>query len=104
MKFVLAFALSFGGRDDATDRWFGADKFKHFFASAFVQSVSYTSLRALDVSHGAAMTGASVTTAAVAVGKEIRDEQRGTGFSGRDLVWDAAGAASAALLLDRTRR
>ena len=37
---VLVFGLHAG------DHWFGADKFKHFFMSAFVESVTYSALRA----------------------------------------------------------
>lgn len=106
MRFALVVALTFGGGgdDSRADPWFGPDKIKHFFASAFVQSVSYSALRAVDASHGPALVGATLTSAAVAVGKEVHDARRGMGFSGRDLVWDAAGVGGATLLLDRTRR
>ncbi|MEO7457044.1 MAG: DUF2279 domain-containing protein [Gemmatimonadaceae bacterium] len=86
-----------------TDRWFGSDKLQHFFTSAFVQSVSYGALRATGVSHGAALAGASATTAVVGVGKEIHDRDVQGDFSARDLAWDAAGAGAATLLLVRTR-
>jgi uncharacterized protein YfiM (DUF2279 family) len=86
------------------DRWFGPDKVQHLFMSAFVQSMSYGSLRGAGLSHGAALAGATATTAAVGVGKELRD-RRVTGlFSPRDLVWDAAGAGAMTVLLAKTAR
>ena len=86
------------------DRWFGADKLKHFFISAFIQSVSYSMLRAADVEHRGSVVGASVATAAVGLGKEIHDRRARAEFSVRDLAWDAAGAGAATLLLERSRR
>ncbi len=101
MRLVLvgALLLQSGG-----DSWFGVDKLKHFFDSAFVQSVSYSALRTLDVGHDRALVGASCVTATFAVGKELYDARRGSFFSARDLVWDVAGAGTATLLLDGTRR
>lgn len=98
----LVFTL--GTAPAATDRWVGGDKLQHFFTSAFVQSMSYGSLRAAGAGHAAALAGASVTSIAVGVGKELRDGRVKGEFSRRDLVWDAAGAASASVLLARTRR
>ena len=86
------------------DPWFGADKLKHFFVSAFVQSVAYGALRATNADHRSSLYGASVASAVVGIGKELRDRRVSGEFSVRDLVWDAAGAGSASLLLDRTRR
>lgn len=86
------------------DPWFGADKLKHFFMTAFVQSVAYSTLRATNADHRSSLYGASVASAVVGVGKELRDRRVGGEFSVRDLVWDAAGAGTASLLLDRTRR
>lgn len=86
------------------DPWFGVDKVKHFFTSAFVQSVTYGALRATNVDHRSSMYGATAATALLGIGKELRDWRGGRGFSARDLVWDAGGAAAASLLLDRARR
>ena len=47
---------------------------------------------------------AGLLTAAVGVGKEMRDRKTQEHFSVRDLVWDAAGAGAATWLLDRTER
>jgi uncharacterized protein YfiM (DUF2279 family) len=88
----------------AADRWVGADKLKHFLASFFVQSVAYAGLRAADASHGASLAGASAATAAVGLWKERVDRHRTGLFSTRDLVWDAAGAAAASVVLGHSRR
>ena len=86
------------------DRWFSGDKLQHFFTSAFVQSMSYGTLRTSGLGHGASLAGATVATTAAGVAKEFRD-LRGRGeFSYRDLTWDAAGAGAATVLLIRTQR
>jgi uncharacterized protein YfiM (DUF2279 family) len=85
------------------DSWLSADKLKHFFISAFVQSVSYSALRTARVSRDGALAGASAMTLTVGVGKEIHDVRSGESFSVRDLAWDAAGAGAATALLSRTR-
>ena len=88
----------------STDQWFGGDKLQHFFSSAFVQSMSYGALRTAGVGHGAALAGATVTTATVGVAKEVHDLHVKNEFSYRDLTWDAAGTGAATILLVRTRR
>jgi putative lipoprotein len=101
---VLVFSLGSFGQGSAapaSDGWFGADKLQHFFSSAFVQSVSYGVLRGAGAGRGAALAGASATTAAVGVGKEVYDARHHGDVSRRDLVWDAAGAGAVSLLLAR---
>ena len=98
---LLVFTL---GRapEHSRDTWFGPDKLQHFFTSAFVQSLGYGVLRRAGADQGPAITGASIATAIVGVGKEVRDRRTQGEFSVRDLAWDAAGAGSASLLLVRT--
>jgi uncharacterized protein YfiM (DUF2279 family) len=86
------------------DRWIAGDKLQHFFTSAFVQSMTYSTLRATGIQHGVALGGATATTAAVGIGKELRDLKTKGEFSFRDLAWDAAGAGAATTLLVRTKR
>jgi uncharacterized protein YfiM (DUF2279 family) len=102
--FLLVFTLHHAPTTPAADSWLSADKMKHFFSSAFVQSVSYGTLRAAGAGHGSALAGASVTTAAVGVGKEVYDSRHRGDVSARDLVWDAAGAGVMSVLLARTAR
>jgi putative lipoprotein len=101
---LLAFTLRGGQVEHARDSWFGPDKLQHFFTSAFVQSLAYSGLRRVGVQHGAALAGASATTAIVGVGKEVHDRHVKGDFSYRDLTWDAAGAGAATVLLVRTVR
>ena len=100
---VLTFALHLP-HASPPDRWFAPDKVQHFFMSAFIQSIGYGGLRALDVSHGGALAGASAVTLTFGIGKELHDRRGAEGFGARDLVADVAGAAAASVLLDRARR
>jgi putative lipoprotein len=102
--FLLVFSLHHPPSAPAADGWLSADKLQHFFGSAFVQSISYGALRGAGAGHGAALAGASVTTAAVGVGKELYDARHRGDPSVRDLAWDAAGAGAVSLLLARTAR
>lgn len=100
---VLSLYLPGGGGSQPGDSWASRDKVKHFFMSAFVQSVSYAALRTARVERGDALAASTALTLAVGVGKEVHDESSGGDFSMRDLAWDAAGAGAAAALLDGTR-
>ena len=102
LMLVLSLNGAAGARAD--DGWFSADKVKHFLTSAFVQSLAYGSLRGVGARHGAALVGATVTTAAVGVGKELNDARTGGDPSVRDLAWDAAGAGAVSLFLAQTAR
>ena len=87
------------------DSWFGIDKIKHFFMSAFIESVSYSALQAARVNHRSALGGAIGITLAFGVGREIHDKRTpGNIFSVRDLTWDAIGAAAGSVLLSHTIR
>jgi putative lipoprotein len=101
---LLVFTLAPGPREHTRDPWFGPDKLQHFCSSAFVQSVAYGGLRRAGVEHGSALIGASATSAAVGVAKELRDQRTKGEFSVRDLTWDVAGAGAATVLLVRTVR
>ena len=98
----LALALSL--TTPPPDKWFGSDKLKHFFMAAFTQSVAYSALQAARVRHDQAVAGAWAVTATVSVAKELRDRRAYGLFSVRDLVWDAAGAGAATLLIARSVR
>jgi putative lipoprotein len=100
MRSVI-FAVAFAA---APDRWFGPDKLKHFFISAFVQSVAYSAVSATGAGRQSSLWGATSVTAVYGVAKEIHDRRSRGEFSGRDLVWDAAGAGAMTLLLRRANR
>ena len=87
------------------DAWFGIDKLKHFFLSAFINSVSYSALQAAGANHRSAMTGAIGITMAAGFGREIHDMRvPGNIFSVRDLTWDAIGTAAGAAVTAHTIR
>jgi len=102
----LLLVLSLNGTPTVqpADSWLSADKVKHFLTSAFVQSLAYGSLRGVGLHHGGALVGATITTAAVGVGKEVYDARTGGDPSVRDLAWDAAGAGVVSLFLAHSAR
>ena len=103
--FALLFTLHFGGADpNGGDRWLSADKAKHFFMAAFVQSASFSALRTRGCRANAVLVGATVVTATVSVGKELYDRRSGGDPSLKDLAADGAGILAATALLRRTDR
>ena len=87
------------------DAWFGIDKIKHFFISAFIESVSYSALQAARVHHRSATAGAIGITIGFGLGREIHDQRTpGNIFSVRDLTWDVIGTGAGAALLSHTIR
>jgi uncharacterized protein YfiM (DUF2279 family) len=104
MALFLALQLHGPGDHPGGDSWFAADKVKHFFMGAFVQSVGYSAARTAGARHSTALVAASGVTAGVSLGKELWDAHVGGTASARDLVWDVAGAGGATLLLTRSVR
>ena len=108
LSVLLAANLVYGQTTAARphpDAWFGIDKIKHFFISAFIESVSYSALQAARVHHRSAMVGAIGITVGFGVGREIHDKRMpGNIFSVRDLTWDAIGTAAGTVLLAHTIR
>jgi uncharacterized protein YfiM (DUF2279 family) len=79
----------------AGDAWLGADKFKHAGMSYAITAFSFAATE----SEAAAIAGAGVA----GILKEIYDRRRGSVFSLRDLVWDAAGIALGYAVVKQTR-
>ena len=100
---IALLALSVALQAPPGSPWFGADKVKHFFMSALVHSATFSLSRGAGLNHGRSQLVAGASAAAVGVWKEVYDKRSRKPFSVSDLVWDAAGAASAAALLNRTR-
>ena len=86
------------------DSWFGADKIKHFFMSAFIESLTFSGLQAAGAHRNTAFAGAVGATAAFGIGKEFHDRRKGELFSVRDLAWDAGGAGAGLIMLRSTQR
>jgi putative lipoprotein len=104
VAFAPVAAVAQAPRARQTDSWFGADKIKHFFMSAFIQSLTFSGLQAAGAHRNAAFAGAIGVTAAFGIGKEFHDKRLGEPFSIRDLTWDAAGAGAALVMLKSTQR
>jgi pimeloyl-ACP methyl ester carboxylesterase/uncharacterized protein YfiM (DUF2279 family) len=88
----------------ARDSWFGPDKVKHFFISAFIGSLAFSGLQATGASRNTAFGGAVATTAAFGIAREVHDKRTKGIFSIPDLTWDAAGGGAALLMLRSTQR
>lgn len=84
------------------DSWFGIDKIKHFFLSAFITSVSFGSLQAVGANRSTALTGAIGVTAGAGLARELYNRRTTGIFSVRDLTWDAAGIGAASVMLSKT--
>src|SRR4051812_16193527 len=81
------------------DPWFGEDKAKHFGVSAGL-GVAGTSLSPLVTdSLPLQLTLAGGMSLSIGLGKEIADSMGGSGFSVRDLAWDAAGTMTGMLVV-----
>jgi len=101
----LAANLVFAQTAVVRDGWFGIDKIKHFFLSAFIESVSFSVLQAAHVKRRPALSAAIGVTAAVGVAREIHDKRTpGKWFSYQDLAWDALGIGAGAAVLTQTRK
>ena len=99
----LAVNLIYAQTAVARDSWFGIDKIKHFFMSAFIESVSYSALQAAHVKRRPALAGAIGVSAAFGVARELKNKRTpGNWFSYRDLTWDAIGTAAGAVMLTHT--
>jgi putative lipoprotein len=99
---ALVFALHSGVAAKRPDPWFSPDKAKHFFVSAFLESVSFSVLRAANVTRGRSLAGAAAVSAGFGVGREIHDHYHPGTPSLKDLTWDAAGIGAAAIVLHQT--
>ncbi|MEX2109555.1 MAG: hypothetical protein WD802_03030 [Gemmatimonadaceae bacterium] len=87
-----------------SDSWFGADKIKHFFLSAFATSISFSALQAAGANRRTAMTGAIGASLALGVAREVHNLRTTQLFSSKDLSWGVFGTATAATMLNQTRK
>ena len=86
------------------ESWLGSDKVKHFFMSAFIESMTFSGLQASGARRSTAFAGAVGATAAFGIGREIHDKKTKGLFSLGDLTWDGVGAGAAWLVLRKTQR
>ena len=99
---LLVFTLHRGDHNSG-DRWFAADKVKHFFMAGFVESASFSALRLTGMHRTPALNTAIGVAAGISVGKEVYDRFGGGDASLKDLTWDAAGIAAAGVALHQTK-
>ncbi|HEY0527952.1 MAG TPA: DUF2279 domain-containing protein [Gemmatimonadaceae bacterium] len=105
LSLCLAVNLVYAQAAVARESWFGADKIKHFFISAFVESLAFSGLQAAGANRRVALGGGIATSAAIGIAREIHDWRTpGKWFSYRDLTADAVGIGAAAILLRHTAR
>jgi uncharacterized protein YfiM (DUF2279 family) len=83
--------------------WWGADKLKHFLTSALVHSTVFSIARSTGSGRPNAQAIGAASALTIGVWKEARDRRAGRPFSVGDLVWDGAGIATSAALLNRSR-
>lgn len=104
---LLALTLQMGAPPPSqppVDRWFAEDKMKHFVASFVITSVSASAARFAGADARTSMVIGAGVGATAGFAKEISDRRTPTGmFSYRDILWDIAGIAAAAAVVDASR-
>src|SRR5687768_15783481 len=101
---IVIAVLSWPASAFAQDKWFAADKAKHFGAGAAIAGGGYAAAVPITKRAGWRITFGATLGLAAASGKELRDRRRG-GASWRDFAWTAGGTATGALLawvIDKT--
>jgi putative lipoprotein len=105
LSLLLAVNLVYAQAAATRESWFGSDKIKHFFMSAFIESIAFSGLQVVGANRRTAFAGGIGAAAAFGLGREFHDRGTpGKWFSYRDLTWDALGAAAGAVLLRHTTR
>ncbi len=93
-----------GARNGAPrDRFFGEDKWKHFFTSFLATSLAAGAARAAGLDTDASVLVGAGAATALGIGKELVDHRGPGGASAYDLVWDLGGVGAAAAIVLRTQ-
>ena len=109
---LLCLCLSFGSGDgglklrqpEVPDRFFGEDKFQHFFASFLVTSLSASGARLAGMDHDTSLLVGAGTGAGVGVLKELHDARNPRETASLlDLVWDAGGIGHATAIVAQAK-
>ena len=98
---TLIFIVAFVACSDsafAQDKWFAADKAKHFGAGAALAGGAYAVSAPVTKRRGWRIAIGTTVGLAAAGGKELRDRRRKGSGSWRDIAWTAGGTASGVLL------
>jgi uncharacterized protein YfiM (DUF2279 family) len=107
-KLLICLCLSLGGGrgpdPKPADRFFGEDKFQHFFASFLTTSLAASGARIAGVSHDGSLLIGAGTGATIGVLKELRDARNPAETASLfDLVWDAGGVAFATAIVAQAK-
>ena len=94
---TIAF-LACSGSAFAQDKWFAADKAKHFGAGAALAGGAYAVSVPVTKRKGWRIAIGTTVGLAAAGGKELRDRSRKRSASWRDIAWTAGGTATGVLL------
>jgi uncharacterized protein YfiM (DUF2279 family) len=100
---ALLFTVHLGAAGTG-DRWFAADKAKHFLMAAFVETASFSAFRLTGLGKRQSIVAGAAVASAVSVGKELHDLRFGGDPSLKDLTWDGIGIVAATALLGHTER
>jgi putative lipoprotein len=105
-KVMLCLCLSLGaGRDPKVpDRFFGEDKFQHFFTSFLVTGLSAGVARLVGADRQTSLYVGAGTGLAIGVTKELMDSRNPNETASLlDLVWDAGGVGAATAVAAQAR-
>jgi uncharacterized protein YfiM (DUF2279 family) len=106
-KLLICLCLSLGGRGTEpkpADRFFGEDKFQHFFTSFLATSLAASGARLAGASHDSSLLIGAGTGATIGVLKELHDARNpAETASVLDLVWDAGGVAFASVIVAQAK-
>jgi uncharacterized protein YfiM (DUF2279 family) len=95
---IIVALLACPDRAFAQDKWFAADKAKHFSAGAALAGGGYAASVPLTKRRGWRVTIGTSVGLAAAGAKEFRDRRRKGSGSWRDFAWTAGGTATGVLV------
>jgi uncharacterized protein YfiM (DUF2279 family) len=104
--FVLCMSLGGGPAEQPRDRFFGEDKWKHFFTSFFATSLAASAARLSGMDTEASVLVGAGAGLSLGVAKEVVDLRRPEarfGASVNDMVWNLGGVGTAAVIGLRTQ-
>ena len=86
-------------KNNTDDAWFAKDKYTHFLLSTAISAaIANAAKNNGNENCDAALIGFSVTLTLGAAKETYDKRKKGTFYSYRDMVWDAAGSATGSLL------